>query len=279
MPELPEVETVRKGLVKALSGRSLAHVDLRRGGLRAPFPEGFADNLTGRRVLDLRRRAKYILIDLEGGDVWLVHLGMSGSFRLIAAGAVFTPAAHDHVIVTLDTGARLVYTDPRRFGQMDVFARAAEGSHPAISKLGPEPLAGDFDGTMLAARLKGRTGPIKTALLDQSVVAGVGNIYACEALYRAGISPKRRAGSISGARAQRLAQAIRQVMLEALESGGSTLRDHKQINGDTGYFQHHFDVYDHAGAACGGCDCGGKSCVRAIRQGGRTTFYCPTRQR
>ncbi len=279
MPELPEVETVRLGLLKALKNRRIDGVDLRRCDLRSPFPQGFAAALSGRKILKLRRRAKYILIDLEGGMVWLVHLGMSGSFRLIPKNKVFIPEAHDHVVVTFDHGVRLVYNDPRRFGQMDVFKAEDEAHYPPLAKLGPEPLDDAFSGPVLAARLKNKKVAIKIALLDQRVLSGVGNIYACEALYRCGIGPRRKAESIKGEKADALAAAIKAVMQEALASGGSTLRDHRQLDGDTGYFQHSFAVYGHAGAACANCTCNGKSLVRSITQGGRTTFFCPVKQR
>lgn len=279
MPELPEVETVRKGLLKALKNRRIAKVELRRRDLRAPFPKGFADMLSGRLVLGFRRRAKYILADLEGGIVWLSHLGMSGSYRVIAKDKPYKPETHDHVVLTLDDGSRLVYNDPRRFGQMDAFAAKDEAVQPALAKIGPEPLEKAFDGKALAARLDGKKVSIKLALLDQRVVAGVGNIYACEALFRAGIAPRKNAGSIKGKKAEDLVQAIKAVMTEALASGGSTLRDHRQLDGNTGYFQHAFAVYDHAGEPCTGCTCGGKSAVRSIVQGGRTTFFCPVKQR
>lgn len=283
MPELPEVETVRLGLASHLEGRTIRSVTLRRKDLRAPFPPKFAAMLEGARVTALRRRAKYILADLEGVDgrqyVWLAHLGMSGSFRTVPKNRAFTPETHDHVILTLDDGMRIIYNDPRRFGQMDAFKKSREAAHPSISKLGPEPLERTFTGPALLANLAGRKTPIKVALLDQAVVAGVGNIYACEALYRAGISPRRAAGKLKDTEAALLARAIKDVMREALASGGSTLRDHRQLDGSTGYFQHAFAVYGHAGQPCGNCTCGGKQDVRSLTQAGRTTFFCPVKQR
>ncbi|NBX66792.1 MAG: bifunctional DNA-formamidopyrimidine glycosylase/DNA-(apurinic or apyrimidinic site) lyase [Proteobacteria bacterium] len=279
MPELPEVETIRCGLEKSVKNRQIVDVVLRRGGLRAPFPQGFVKTLKNRKILRFRRRAKYILADLEGGYTWLIHLGMSGSFRTIAKKQAYKPEAHDHVIVTLDCGMRLVYNDPRRFGQMDVFPLCDEAAHKSLVHIGPEPLEKTFDGRALAQRLALKKTPIKQALLDQRVVAGIGNIYACEALYRAGISPKKIANHIKNAEAVKLAHAIKAVMREALASGGSTLRDHRQLDGSTGYFQHSFDVYGHGGQPCGDCNCKGKACVRSITQGGRTTFFCPVKQR
>lgn len=279
MPELPEVETVRLGLEKTLKNKVIKTVTLRRGGLRAPFPDGFAARLQGQRLERFRRRAKYLLMELSGGDVWLAHLGMSGSFRAIQGNTTFTPEAHDHVILTFDCGMRLVYNDPRRFGQMDVFRAEEEAVYPALSKIGPEPISPDFDGVCLAARLKGKKGPIKTILLQQEVVAGIGNIYACEALYKAGIHPERAANSIRGQKAAALANAIRAVMEAALKSGGSTLRDHRLIDGSTGYFQHAFAVYGLKNKACGECTCGNKSSVACISQAGRSTFFCPVKQR
>ncbi len=279
MPELPEVETVRRGLQPVLEYRRIARVECHRAGLRTPFAADFTRRLAGARVTGLRRRAKYILADLDSGDVWLTHLGMSGSFRTVAAKGRYARQAHDHVVLTLDDGVRLVFNDPRRFGQMAVFARADEATQPALSRLGPEPLDDGFDGALLAARLAGRKTAVKVALMDQARVAGVGNIYACEALYRAGLDPRRPAADIKGKKADMLARALRGVMTEALASGGSTLRDHRQIDGSTGYFQHAFAVYGHEGQACGQCTCKGRSCVKTLTQGGRTTFYCPVKQR
>ncbi|MBU6235749.1 MAG: bifunctional DNA-formamidopyrimidine glycosylase/DNA-(apurinic or apyrimidinic site) lyase [Alphaproteobacteria bacterium] len=279
MPELPEVETVRTGLEKALTNRRIERVELRRNGLRSPFQPDLSTRLTGVRILVVRRRAKYLLTDLDSADVWLAHLGMSGSFRVIAKGKPFEPETHDHVVLTLDNGVRLIYNDPRRFGQMEIFAKGAEAEWPALSKIGPEPLDDTFDGPMLALRLKNKNTPIKVALLDQQVVAGIGNIYACEALYIAGIDPRKAARTIKGEKADRLAAAIKQVLRTALASGGSTLRDHRQLDGTTGYFQHAFAVYDHAQEPCAQCTCGGKATVRSVTQAGRTTFFCPVKQR
>ncbi|GAB4176215.1 MAG: bifunctional DNA-formamidopyrimidine glycosylase/DNA-(apurinic or apyrimidinic site) lyase [Thalassobaculales bacterium] len=274
MPELPEVETVMRGLAPHLEGRRLAAVEQRRPDLRRPFPPDFAARLTGRRVSHLRRRAKYILATLDDGAMLLIHLGMSGRL-LVSPGRPPALDPHDHVVLTTEDGTVIRFNDVRRFGVMDLFAAAAADSHPLLAGLGPEPLGNGFSGPVLAAALAGRRTPVKAALLDQKVVAGIGNIYACEALYRAGISPRRLAQSVTGARAERLAAAIRAVLGEAIAAGGSTLRDYRHADGELGYFQHAFAVYGREGEACP-C-CGGP--VRRIMQAGRSTFYCAKRQR
>lgn len=282
MPELPEVETVCRGLSRVLEDRRLVHVAVNRADLRVPFPQGFADRLTGRTVRAVRRRAKYYQWFLDDGMVVLGHLGMSGTFEVSPPGSNRPPAGpHDHVVLETDAGAIITFRDPRRFGLMTLVPESDLARHPLLADLGPEPLDEAFDGAVLAAALKGRRGPIKPALLDQKVVAGIGNIYACEALFRAGISPRRTASTIAGQRAERLAAALKAVLREAIASGGSSLRDHRLVNGELGYFQHSFAVYDHAGEPCPGCDCdaartGG---VRRIVQAGRSTFFCPKRQR
>jgi len=282
MPELPEVETVCRGLRPVLEDRRLVHVAVNRADLRVPFPAGFADALTGRVVTEVRRRAKYWIWMLDDGMAALGHLGMSGTFEVSPPGSNRPPAGkHDHVVIETDQGAIVTFRDPRRFGLMTLARDEALETHPLLADIGPEPLSPHFDGAVLAANLKGRRGPIKLALLDQKVVAGVGNIYACEALFRAGLSPRRRADTITGARAERLAQAIKAVLAEAIGSGGSSLRDHRLVNGQMGYFQHTFAVYDHEGEPCPGCTCdrdrtGG---VARIVQSGRSTFFCATRQR
>jgi len=280
MPELPEVETVRRGLVPVLEGRVLVGVQQRRQDLRIPFPENFARRLEGRRVAGLGRRAKFLLLRLDDGNVVIVHLGMSGRFA-VHTGPAPAPGPHDHVIFETDGGATVVFTDPRRFGLMTLCAQADLAAHPYLARLGPEPLSNGFSGPVLAGRLKRRNAPIKAALLDQAVVAGLGNIYICESLFRAGISPKRKARTVQGGRAERLAAAIRGVLAAAIAAGGSSLRDHRRTDGELGYFQHHFAVYGRAGEACPGCDCdlartGG---VRRLVQSGRSTFYCAARQR
>lgn len=278
MPELPEVETIRRGLEPILTGARIKLVELRRLNLRAPFPHGFADTLKGAKIKGLRRRAKYMLADLDNGVVWLTHLGMSGSFTTIEAKTPYKPGKHDHVIVTLNDGTRLVFNDPRRFGQMDAFTKDREPEHPSLKHLGPEPLEKGFTGPALHKRLLGKKPPIKVALLDQSIVAGIGNIYASEALFRAGIDPRRAAGSITKEEAVKLAKTIKGVLSDAIKSGGSTLRDYRKVDGNTGYFQHRFDVYEHEGERCRGCTCKGKNHIQAITQAGRTTFFCPIKQ-
>lgn len=283
MPELPEVETVRRGLEPVLTGRAILRAEVNRPDLRWPLPPDLARRLTGRRVLALRRRAKYILADLDGGETLLVHLGMSGRI-LVSGGAVGrfrhdhpAPARHDHVMLDIEGGARITFNDPRRFGAMDLFATEAAAAHPLLARLGPEPLGNSFSDAYLAAAFGGRRMPVKAALLDQRIVAGLGNIYVCEALWRARISPRRRAGAISAARIATLATAIRAVLLEAIAAGGSSLRDFRRADGELGYFQHRFDVYGREGAACHTPGCGGT--IRRVVQSGRSSFYCAGCQR
>jgi formamidopyrimidine-DNA glycosylase len=293
MPELPEVETVRRGLEPALVGETLARVEVRRPDLRFPFPENMATRLTGRRVEALSRRAKYLLADLDNCEVLLMHLGMSGSFRIEPAeGAEEVPgifhhargklAPHDHVVLETGSGTRITYNDPRRFGFMLLVSRAELSEHPLMRGLGLEPLGNELDGQALSRLFAGRQTSLKAALLDQRLVAGLGNIYVCEALFRAGLSPLRKAASLAGTarpglRATRLAESIRAVLTEAVAAGGSSLRDHIQTNGDLGYFQHTFRVYDWTGQPCVQPGCGGT--VRRLVQNGRSTFYCPACQR
>ncbi|MBO6827899.1 MAG: bifunctional DNA-formamidopyrimidine glycosylase/DNA-(apurinic or apyrimidinic site) lyase [Sneathiella sp.] len=276
MPELPEVETVARGLEAALKGDRFTKVELRRPDLRFPFADDFVDRLTGRTVVDVSRRAKYALIYLDDDTVMICHLGMSGSFRIYPTkpGA---PDKHDHVLFETENGMWVRYHDPRRFGFLLLTTREALWDHPTFQNMGPEPLGNEFSGPVLAERLGDRKSPIKTAILDQKVVAGVGNIYACEALFRSGISPKRQANTIKGARAEKLATAIRQVLAEAIESGGSTLRNYAHTDGELGYFQHRFQVYDHEGDPCANPDCGKP--IKRLVQSGRSTFYCSTCQR
>jgi formamidopyrimidine-DNA glycosylase len=285
MPELPEVETVCRGLAPHLEGRVLTRVVQRRPNLRFPFPPRFCERLTGRRVDSVRRRAKYILMHMDDGTVLLAHLGMSG--RMVISPArpsgvpAPEPATHDHVIFETDEGTVVTFNDARRFGMMDLTDAAALAEHPLLRSLGPEPLGNAFSGPVLADRLAGRMSPIKAALLDQTVVAGLGNIYVSEALFAAGLSPTRMAATVTGAKAERLAGCIRDVLSRAIEAGGSTLRDHRQASGELGYFQHQFSVYDRAGQPCPGCTCnlartGG---IQRIVQSGRSTFYCSHRQR
>ena len=275
MPELPEVETVRRGLALKISGRRIVRAELRRPDLRRPFPPALAARLDGAVIGQLGRRGKYILIELDTDGLLLLHLGMSG--RVTVGSAALPAAAHDHVVLTLDDGTVLRFNDPRRFGLIDYVKRGEAARHPLLAGLGPEPLEPGFDGAYLGAALAGKLSPIKAALLDQRVVAGLGNIYVCEALFLAEVSPRRLAASIGRGRAQRLASAIRSVLAEAIAAGGSSLRDYVQADGALGYFQHHWAVYGREGSPCPGCDCG--KGVRRIVQSGRSTFFCAKRQR
>ncbi len=287
MPELPEVETVRCGLLPAMEGQRIARVELRRADLRWPFPDGMSARLTGARVVQLRRRSKYILADLDRGESLIIHLGMSGRMVISGLAAVHVPGQfhfehpalekHDHVILHMESGARITFNDPRRFGAMDLCATAALDAHPLLAGLGPEPLGNAFNADYLAARLAGRKTPIKAALLDQRIVAGLGNIYVCEALFRARIHPKRAAGRIGRARIEALTDAIRATLREAIAAGGSSLRDYRQANGELGYFQHSFRVYGREGVGCLRPGCTG--ILRRIVQSGRSSFYCPICQR
>ena len=291
MPELPEVETVRRGLQPVLEGAIISGVTLGRAGLRYPFPEGFAERLAGRRVLGLGRRSKYLLWEVEGGETLLAHLGMSGSFRIEhpnAAGVVESSpgafalarsrdARHDHVRFDLRGGAAVVYNDPRRFGFMDLLPTIDVERHPRLAGLGVEPTSNLFSAATLVAFADRRT-PLKAALLDQAVVTGLGNIYVCEALWRSELDPRRPASVLADPEmAERLAAAIRAVIGEAIEAGGSTLRDHMRTDGTLGYFQHSFAVYDRENEPCRRPGCGGT--VARIRQSGRSTFFCPSCQR
>lgn len=279
MPELPEVETVCRGLALRMEGRVLAKVEQRRPNLRIPFPERMVERLTGRRVVTIRRRAKYILIHLDDGQVLIVHLGMSG--RMTIGRDLGPPLPHDHVLLTTDDGSEVRFNDARRFGLMALTGEEELDRHPLLASLGPEPLGNGFDAGTLSDALRSRITPIKAALLDQTVVAGLGNIYVCEALFWSGISPRRIAATVAGRRAERLVPAIREVLTRAIEAGGSTLRDYVQSSGELGYFQHQFAVYDREGQACPGCTCdvGRTGGVQRIVQANRSTFYCPRRQR
>jgi formamidopyrimidine-DNA glycosylase len=279
MPELPEVETVCRGLALKMEGRVLAKVEQRRPNLRIPFPDRMVERLTGRGVVTIRRRAKYILIHLDDGQVLIVHLGMSG--RMTIGRDLGPPTAHDHVLLTTDDGSDIRFNDARRFGLMALTTAEELDRHPLLASLGPEPLGNQFDAETLSRAIKSKITPIKSALLDQTVVAGLGNIYVCEALFQAGISPKRIAATVAGRRAERLVPAIREILGRAIEAGGSTLRDYVQASGELGYFQHQFAVYDREGEACPGCTCdisttGG---IERIVQANRSTFHCPRRQR
>lgn len=278
MPELPEVETVRRGLLPVMEGRRIAQAQVNRPDLRWPFPPGMADRLTGQVVARLRRRSKYILADLSSGETLLIHLGMSG--RILIAGDVpgqfHSPIVpqqkHDHVVLDMEGGARITFNDARRFGAMDLMQTATADSHPLLATIGPEPLGNGFHESYLVARLSGRMTPIKAALLDQRNVAGLGNIYVCEALHRARISPLRKAGRLSASRVASLVPVIRDVLTEAIAAGGSSLRDYRQTDGELGYFQHTFRAYGREGAPCPTGGCTGE--ISRIVQSGRSTFYC-----
>lgn len=289
MPELPEVETVRRGLAPALVGATIRRVELRRGDLRFPFPQDFSARLTGRRILDLRRRAKYLVAELDGGEALIMHLGMSGSFRIDSAtrGGFHHQrdknAAHDHVVLHFDSGRRVTYNDPRRFGFMLLVPNAELDAPRLFRGLGVEPLSPALNAAFLSRAFRGRAAPVKAALLDQRLIAGLGNIYVCEALHRAHISPLRAAGTLimaSGkptAALRRLPAAIKDVLQEALAAGGSSLRDHRQTDGSLGYFQHSFRVYDREGGACPTPGC--KGTIARVVQSGRSTFHCPLCQK
>ncbi len=276
MPELPEVETVRRGLEPVLKGRILERVVLRRGNLRFPFPDGFGQMLTGKTVTRVDRRAKFLIIYLEDELALIAHLGMSGSFR-IYEGNHPELDAHDHVIFLTSDNTEIRYNDPRRFGFMDLCAVSDLSRYPMLKKLGPEPVDPGLDGAALAKRLSGKATSIKAALLDQRVIAGIGNIYACEALFMAGISPKRKTRSVQGGRAEKLSKAIEEVLLSAIKAGGSSLKNHRQPSGELGYFQHTFQVYGQTDKPCPRC--GGDVVIKQIVQSGRSTFYCSRCQR
>jgi formamidopyrimidine-DNA glycosylase len=292
MPELPEVETVRRGLAPAMLGARIEKVELRRADIRFPFPEDFEKRLTGRQIVEVNRRAKYLLFQLDSGETLIVHLGMSGSFRMEKT-AVSTPGKfhherskdpkHDHVVLVLDNAWVVTYNDPRRFGFMDLAPTEALAKHPRLRGLGAEPLAPEFDAHCLAKLFAGARISLKAGLLDQKRVAGLGNIYVCEALFRARLEPSREASILADARgaptraAVAVAEAIRNVLEEAVEAGGSTLRDHRQANGELGYFQHVFKVYDREGLRCVRERCRG--IIARITQSGRSTFYCSKCQR
>jgi formamidopyrimidine-DNA glycosylase len=275
MPELPEVETVRRGLALKMSGRSIVRAELRRPGLRRPFPPALGSLLHGARIGALGRRGKYITIELDSDGLLLLHLGMSG--RVTVDTPSMSDSPHDHVVLTLDDGTVIRFNDARRFGLIDYLKRGEAAQHPLLAGLGPEPLEPEFDGAYLAAALAGKMTSIKSALLDQRIIAGLGNIYVCEALFRARISPRRLAASIGRGRSLRLVAGIRSVLTEAIEAGGSSLRDYVQADGELGYFQHRWAVYGHEGDPCPGCECGGG--VKRIVQSGRSTFFCAKRQR
>lgn len=285
MPELPEVETVRRGLEPVMAGATIRTVELRRPDLRFPFPDGFVRRLVGARVQALRRRAKYILADTDRGDTLILHLGMSGRFDVNAQGGLarfvqaVPPQKHIHVVFELEGGedgpAAVTYADPRRFGFMDIVPTGEIDTCRHFARMGPEPLGNEFSAPVLVERLAGRRAPLKAALLDQRVVAGLGNIYVCEALWRSGLSPRRMAKTVGSARAERLVGAIKDILAEAIDAGGSSLRDYVATDGAMGLFQHAFDVYDREGEVCRSC----RNPVQRITQSGRSTFFCTKCQR
>lgn len=285
MPELPEVETVRRGLAPHLEGRRIAKAKTKRADLRFPFPARFAKRLEGRRVVSLTRRAKYLLAHLDDGNVWITHLGMTGRWSILGAKqqpgdfyyAEPTDPTHTHVVIDMEDGAKLEFNDPRRFGYMDLIPETELETHPFFKAMGPEPLGNHFHEPYLKSARAKKKAPIKAALLDQRVVAGLGNIYVVEALHRAGIAPSKPSGRISAQRLDKLFHAIRAVLEEAIEAGGSTLSDYAGVDGAQGGFQHRFRVYDREGETCPKKDCGG-TIKRAVHSG-RSTFWCPKCQR
>ena len=282
MPELPEVETVRGGLERHLVGCRIAALEVRRPDLRFVLPVDLAERVAGRTVVAVDRRAKYLLVRLSPDLTWLVHLGMTGRFTLLGPEQEYEETPHDHVVAHLEDGSRAVYTDPRRFGIMDLLATGSESHHPLLAHLGPEPLDAAWGADTLCDSMRGRRTSIKAALLDQKTVVGVGNIYACEALFRAGVSPRRLAATVAGARgvtkrARRLHGAVRMVLSEAIAVGGSTLRDFRSVDGELGYFAHRFKVYGREDEDCPGSGCDGV--IRRLVQGGRSTFMCGRCQR
>ncbi len=283
MPELPEVETVMRGIEPAMTGYKIDELILNRPDLRWPFPGGMAERVSGAKVLGLRRRSKYILADLDSNETLLIHLGMSG--RILVSGDPLGNFVHDHppiekhdhVIFSMENGARITFNDPRRFGAMDLLDTKLGDAHPLLRNIGPEPFGNEFHEDYLVNILKKKNSPIKSALLDQRIVAGLGNIYVCEVLFRAGISPKKLASKISAKRTAPMVAIIRDVLGEAIQAGGSTLKDFRHSDGELGYFQHTFKVYGREGEACTNTDCDAK--IKRIVQSGRSSFYCPKCQR
>jgi formamidopyrimidine-DNA glycosylase len=281
MPELPEVETVMRGLEPVLKGAEIDDVQIRRKDLRVPFTPKLKQKLEGQGITHLSRRAKYILIHLRDGNVLVIHLGMSGRITIIPTGEDYALQKHDHFIMGMKDGAQIIYNDPRRFGMIFLMGADEVESHKAFSHLGPEPLGNQFSGPILSARLKNKKTSIKQAILDQRVVVGVGNIYASEALYMAGINPTKRAELIKGDKAEILVICIRDVLNRAIKAGGSTLKDYRHADGELGYFQHSFTVYDRAGEICPQCKEADvtKACIKKIVQSGRSTYYCAKTQK
>ncbi|MCC6864146.1 MAG: bifunctional DNA-formamidopyrimidine glycosylase/DNA-(apurinic or apyrimidinic site) lyase [Rhodobacteraceae bacterium] len=291
MPELPEVETIRRGLVSVMAGEVIVKTQVRRADLRWPFPDRMAERLTGVRVLALRRRSKYILVDLSSGETLLVHLGMSGRILISVPEIVCSarkrlgefhhfhpaPEKHDHVVFEMANGARITFNDARRFGVMDLMDTVKAEAHPLLSVLGPEPLGNEFNESYLVEKFKNRNTPVKLALLDQHLVAGLGNIYVCETLYRARIHPATKTGKLKKLKVIAMVPIIRNVLVEAIAAGGSSLRDYRQADGELGYFQHSFQVYGREGEPCLTQDC--VATISRIVQSGRSSFYCPSCQR
>lgn len=278
---MPEVETVRRGLTPAMQGQIIARLQVNRPDLRFPFPDRFIERVEGARITLMGRRAKFLVAELSTDDALIMHLGMSGRFTVdTEATADFHQKAgpnpaHDHVIFHMSNGATVTYNDPRRFGFMELWPMDQLDRYPRIEHLGPEPLSNQFNAAYLGDALRGKSAPIKSALLDQAIVAGLGNIYVCEALFRSGISPRRKAQSVAGKRAERLAPAINEVIAEAIAAGGSSISDFASASGELGYFQKHFSVYDREGAPCDACG----SEIKRIVQSGRSSFFCSACQR
>lgn len=296
MPELPEVETVRRGLAPVMEKATITKAVINRANLRFPFPQNFVERLEGRKVLSVGRRAKYLVLDLDSAEILVMHLGMSGSFRIELPEGVSAPGVfhhprsdaqkHDHVVISVEGNhgrADIIYNDPRRFGYMDLFPRTEMTTHKHFAGVGIEPTGNALNGEMIASLFNGKSAPLKAALLDQRLIAGLGNIYVCEALWQAGLSPRRKATTITRkgggatARSELLANAIREIIARAIDAGGSSLRDHKQTDGTMGYFQHTFNVYDREGEPCKRQGCG--QTIKRIVQSGRSTFFCPSCQR
>ena len=283
MPELPEVETVLRGIEPSMTGYKIDQLILNRPDLRWPFPGGMAERVSGAKVLGLRRRSKYILADLDSNETLLIHLGMSG--RILVSGDPLGNFVHDHppiekhdhVIFSMENGARITFNDPRRFGALDLLDTNSGDEHPLLRNIGPEPFGNEFHEDYLVNILKKKNSPIKSALLDQRIVAGLGNIYVCEVLFRAGVSPKKLASKISAKRTAPMVAIIRDVLGKAIHAGGSTLKDFRHSDGELGYFQHTFKVYGREGEACTNTDCDAK--IKRIVQSGRSSFYCPKCQR
>ncbi|MGN0934672.1 bifunctional DNA-formamidopyrimidine glycosylase/DNA-(apurinic or apyrimidinic site) lyase [Falsigemmobacter intermedius] len=284
MPELPEVETVRRGLLPLMEGQIITRAEVRRPDLRWPLPENMAGRLTGVRIDRMRRRSKYILADLSSGETLLIHLGMSGRMLITPPGEArqdtaeylhvhAAPGKHDHILLEMENGAVVAFNDPRRFGMWDLLPTEGAEAHPLLAVIGPEPFGNDFSESWLIERFRGRKTPVKAALLDQGNVAGLGNIYVCEVLYRAGISPLRQAGDLSERDVAGLVPLIREVLAEAIEAGGSSLKDYRQADGELGYFQHSFRVYGREGGDCVTPGCAGV--IRRDVQSGRSSFWCP----